>query len=234
MGTTAIIKLVSGSARARFEAWFSDGGARPKAVERSGDGYRLMQAQSAWTVWQAALAQHCTDQHPDDIAVDRFAAAMKAKLAKKRAAGRGGWDDPTQCSIHDLARLLVEHIHKGDPVDIANFAMMIHQRGHAFIYLDAHSAQPAAAAPVDQLIYPPVLIPELSKALGFMNFQTGPIAHIFRAAGHDIPTKCEAEQAFVLDRMIRAVIKHGDKWLQAFSTDLKTAQETARARTNAA
>lgn len=36
--------------------------------------------------------------HTDDAAVDRFAAAMKAKLAKAREKGRGGWDDKAQCS----------------------------------------------------------------------------------------------------------------------------------------
>lgn len=69
------------------------------------------------------------EQHPDDIAVDRFAAAMKAKLASKRDEGRGGWDDPDQCSIEWLSELLRSHVEKADPVDVGNFAMMIHQRG---------------------------------------------------------------------------------------------------------
>jgi hypothetical protein len=66
--------------------------------------------------------------HSDDIAVDRFAVAMKAKLAKKRDEGRGGWDDPEASSVAALAYMLVDHLPKGDPVDIANFAMMLHQR----------------------------------------------------------------------------------------------------------
>ncbi|NEK42831.1 hypothetical protein GR250_15530 [Rhizobium leguminosarum] len=66
--------------------------------------------------------------HPDDLAVDRFALAMKAKLAAKRAEGYGGWDDPERCSIALLYQLLAEHVAKGDPVDVGNFAMMIHQR----------------------------------------------------------------------------------------------------------
>lgn len=70
-----------------------------------------------------------TEQHPDDLAVDRFAAAMKAKLAKKRDEGRGGWEDKEHCSNAFLSRLLVEHVQKGDPVDVGNLAMMIHQRG---------------------------------------------------------------------------------------------------------
>lgn len=65
------------------------------------------------------------EQHPDNAAVDKFSAMMKEKLRKSREKGRGGWDNPAECSVARLARLLVEHVKKGDPVDIANFAMMI-------------------------------------------------------------------------------------------------------------
>lgn len=87
--------------------------------------------------------------HPDDLAVDRFAAAMKAKLAASRAKGRGGWDDPAQCTVEHLARLLVDHIPKGDAVDVANFAMMLHQRGADRSVLAA-LAQPAQEGKVDE------------------------------------------------------------------------------------
>jgi hypothetical protein len=40
--------------RSRFEAWYSDGGKWPRAIERSGGAYKLAQAQSAWEVWQVA------------------------------------------------------------------------------------------------------------------------------------------------------------------------------------
>lgn len=67
--------------------------------------------------------------HPDDAAVDRFAAAMKAKLASARAKGRSGWDSPDLCSSEKLARMLVRRgVAGGDVVDVANFAMMLHQR----------------------------------------------------------------------------------------------------------
>lgn len=71
-------------------------------------------------------------QHPDDVAVDRFAKAMKAKLADARAKGRSGWDDPAACPVQHLADLLLAHIGKcnhGTFEDIANFSMMLHQRG---------------------------------------------------------------------------------------------------------
>ncbi|QRG06147.1 hypothetical protein EZH22_24690 [Xanthobacter dioxanivorans] len=69
------------------------------------------------------------EPHPDDLAVDRFAAEMKAKLAQKRAEGRGGWEDKEDCPAHHLSNLLRDHVEKGDPLDVANFAMMLHQRG---------------------------------------------------------------------------------------------------------
>lgn len=78
------------------------------------------------------LAGKLPEQHPDDAAVDRFSTAMKEKLAAAREKGRGGWDDPEACSVEFLADLLVGHVDKGNPgnfEDIANLAMMLHQRG---------------------------------------------------------------------------------------------------------
>jgi hypothetical protein len=58
----------------------------------------------------------------DTIAVNKFAGAMDAKLAISRAKGRHGWQT---CTVDYLWTLLREHVEKGDPVDIANLAMMI-------------------------------------------------------------------------------------------------------------
>lgn len=71
--------------------------------------------------------------HPDDLAVDRFAAAMKAKLAKKRDQGRGGWENKDECSQELLSGLLRDHVDKGDPVDVGNLAMMLSQRGETIL-----------------------------------------------------------------------------------------------------
>lgn len=59
----------------------------------------------------------------DDIAVHIFAHAMVDKMAKSRANGRSGWQT---CSLDDLWEMLREHVEKGDPVDVANIAMMIY------------------------------------------------------------------------------------------------------------
>lgn len=95
-----------------------------------------------------ALAGKLPEQHSDDAAVDRFAAAMKVKLAAARAKGRGGWDDPAACSVEYLADLLVDHVGKGNCgtfEDVANFAMMLHQRGADPAVL-AHSATMTACS----------------------------------------------------------------------------------------
>lgn len=64
--------------------------------------------------------------HPDDLAVDSFALTMKAKLAKSREKGRGGWGS---CSGEELSKMLRDHVEKGDPVDVANFCMFLSAMG---------------------------------------------------------------------------------------------------------
>lgn len=86
-------------------------------------------------------------QHPDDAAVDRFAAAMKAKLARSREKGRHGWQN---CTAPHLSAMLYDHLYKADPLDVGNFAMMLHQNGQAielpFEARGRHTAPPARAS----------------------------------------------------------------------------------------
>lgn len=69
--------------------------------------------------------------HPDDLAVLEFSGYMLAKMRWEREArGRHGWQT---MDAETLSRLLREHLDKGDPVDIANFAMMLHQNGQRYV-----------------------------------------------------------------------------------------------------
>lgn len=79
-------------------------------------------------------------QHPDTVAVNRFAEEMATKMAQARAKGRAGWET---CPPDVLSRMLREHVEKGDPRDIANFCMMLW-----------HLGQPIAAAPAAQAVEP--------------------------------------------------------------------------------
>lgn len=108
-----------------------------------------------WETWpdRAALAQPSPAPelerpevvtHSDDAAVDRFSASMKQKLEAARAKGRSGWDDPSSCDVAFLAERLIEHLGKGNAgtfEDVANFAMMLHQRGaHPQVLAEAAGA----------------------------------------------------------------------------------------------
>lgn len=65
----------------------------------------------------------------DNEAVQLFAAKMTQKMADSRAKGKSGWNDPVDCPTDFLQRMLAEHVYKGDPVDVANIAMMLDARG---------------------------------------------------------------------------------------------------------
>jgi len=81
-------------------------------------------------------------QHPDDKAVDRFAARMKWKLAQKRNQGRDGWQDRAW-SPEQISLALREHVGKGDPLDVANYCMFLAARN-----------EPIATAPAPQALTP--------------------------------------------------------------------------------
>lgn len=65
------------------------------------------------------------------------------------------------------------------------------------------------------MIYPKELTPELREVLGMPMWETGTLARAFRAAGHDIQPKAEAEQAFVLHWLTLLVLEHGSGWRSA-------------------
>ena len=56
-----------------------------------------------------------------DSLVDAFATEMKKKMRKKFTAGQTGWDNPAW-KADDIRTQLSEHVTRGDPVDVANFA----------------------------------------------------------------------------------------------------------------
>ena len=68
-------------------------------------------------------------QHYDDFAVLEFSEAMKQKLAQCRNRGRSGWET---ASVPALWAALTDELQrtKRDPIDIANYAMMIWHLTH--------------------------------------------------------------------------------------------------------
>ncbi|MGT9867595.1 hypothetical protein ACSYHF_18095 [Stenotrophomonas maltophilia group sp. P373] len=129
MATTPAAQPSPGGQGDAPPCWWIDHGTYGLITQRQDEADAAVNAGKR--VVSYAARQPVSDQHPDDLAVDAFAAAMKAKMAEARAKGRGGWEDPTQCSADDLTRMLRDHVEKGDPRDVANFCMMLHQRGEA-------------------------------------------------------------------------------------------------------
>ncbi|WP_273794611.1 hypothetical protein [Brucella intermedia] len=83
-------------------------------------GQRSMEHRSLYDPVEAAQ---------DSRAVNRFSKFMLAKMAQAGAGGRSGWYDKERCTREYLSDMLRRAVAKGDPVDIANFAMMLHDRG---------------------------------------------------------------------------------------------------------
>lgn len=65
------------------------------------------------------------EAYGDNRAVVNFAHTMADKMEKKRGEGRGGWNT-SNCDPEDLFNAMMEHLKKDDPVDIANFSMMLY------------------------------------------------------------------------------------------------------------
>jgi hypothetical protein len=70
----------------------------------------------------------CAEVAALEALVDDFAKAMKHKLRAKMRHGKKGWDDESWTKPQIMAALK-QHAEKGDPVDIANIAAFLWNRG---------------------------------------------------------------------------------------------------------
>ena len=80
-------------------------------------------------------------EHVDDVAVNRFAAQMKDRMARNRAEGRAGWHDTALCCAEFLSLKLWGSLYRGELIDAANYLMMLHQRGDKLVCPPQESAQ---------------------------------------------------------------------------------------------
>lgn len=70
---------------------------------------------------------------------------------------------------------------------------------------------------------------DVSEALGFMNFQTGPLAHLYQEIGCGPAKKAEAEQAFMFLKFLKLVRLHGSEWKFQFDKELAGVIEQVKA-----
>jgi hypothetical protein len=96
-----------------------------RAAEDDGIAYPGLRAH--FVGWVKAQFLRIRPRHADDILVDRFAKALKQKLAAARAKGRSGWEAGHW--MDEARGMLVEHVIKGDPRDVANFCAFLWHHG---------------------------------------------------------------------------------------------------------
>ena len=94
----------------------------PHICHATPENYERLQA----TFTDIEFERPPTQEDVDNEAVDKLARAMKNKLAKKREQGYHGWET---CKHGDLVQLLINHVDKGDPIDVANFCAFLFARG---------------------------------------------------------------------------------------------------------
>lgn len=81
-----------------------------------------------------AYAQEASQSKSEESMIDcaavlQSALGMVEKMRISSEKGRGGWHDPQRCSLESLTRMFLDHIQKGDMIDVMNFAMMVWSRG---------------------------------------------------------------------------------------------------------
>lgn len=70
------------------------------------------------------------DREASSIGLKGLVNDMESRLVESFVKGRNGWNRPALCSDFRLLTLLESAIINGDIVDIANFTMFLHARGH--------------------------------------------------------------------------------------------------------
>ncbi len=104
--------------RAAFEAWMSDYGKWPAAIERSGESYMSMSAASKWITWQARAAlSEAAAPEPARAALEAAAEpVVHTKPVRTyteaddwlKANGPGGWIDDLRNEVDRLREALTE------------------------------------------------------------------------------------------------------------------------------
>jgi len=106
-------------------------------------------------------------------------------------------------------------VHHDPEVDDDVFMLCIPEDFTAHIRDNAEMRGPAP------LIYPAEYGVMLKMILGTMCFQLAPYANQYRKRGAEIKPRAEDEQAFMLDKMLRMWLIHGDdKWVDELNKDM--------------
>lgn len=111
------------SQRQSFEHWFSDEGKHPRAVERSGDGYVLLSAQSAWEAWKAAYKALDVTGRPSGAPT----AGIQASVEQATGAKEGAQLPPiTPKHIEEISDILLWPVTEDDARTARDMLQSLH------------------------------------------------------------------------------------------------------------
>lgn len=156
-------------------------------------------------------------RHPDDEAVDRFAYAMKQKLALAREKGRSGWQQMNPAELSDMLR---DHVEKGDPRDVANFCMFLWHHGWVIETTNKPAAQePVAVVDANDDGFWADILPDRSVKVGQLLY-THPVTEAVRRLVEKVDRLVEMDDA--------PPMSLGD-WIDAWN-EMKAAMDAVRGK----
>lgn len=79
---------------------------------------------------EADLISHRIEERWDTRMIDFMFREMTGKMRANREKGRSGWWAKDRCDNDFLGEMLFEHLQKGQYLDVAILASMIHFRDH--------------------------------------------------------------------------------------------------------
>ncbi|MGZ2748349.1 hypothetical protein [Burkholderia stagnalis] len=187
-----------------------------------------------WSEWEECSAAAAADYirvprlHDWHYEVRALYTAPQPPAQADHVAGGDGEDCPACTTIEaDYRATRVAGLTDEQRASCAVAADLAHANGLKSIANDlrvlaTHPGQPELRAKVTEAVrtYPDELTDTLRHVLGFPNFRCAPYAHLMRAAGADIKTKAEDEQAHVLHWLVKLVIDHGERWADIADEEL--------------
>lgn len=67
------------------------------------------------------------------------------------------------------------------------------------------------------------------RILRFMCFELAKEAHLWGRLGEDIPHQAQAEQAYMMTKMLKHAAAHGEGWIDAYNADRTAALKPIKA-----
>jgi hypothetical protein len=128
--------------------------------------------------------------------------------------------------------LYIVHSEAARTLSKSDFDLCMRIAKRALTYLPDEYLSNIRATDIASRALPERLTPALRDVLGLMLWQTTPVAHALRAAGHTIDRKAEAEQAHALHWLLGFALTDGVDWHKTAAVALRQLTDGINQRGN--